>query len=95
MKEFGQLLLGVGALTFLPSLVDQEWILSSWLGGMQVPIGLSAMAIGAALFGGAKLVEFRNSGPVPSPTSVAPRTDADPPAPATGDRDLASDQREA
>jgi hypothetical protein len=47
---------------------DYQLLILSWLGGMQQPVGLSAMVIGGALFAMGKLQEFRNASPVPSPT---------------------------
>jgi hypothetical protein len=72
MKDGGQLLLALGALLFLPSLADREWILAFWLGDMQQPIGLSALIVGGLLFGAAKLVEFRNGSPVEPHVPPAP-----------------------
>ncbi|MCI0344083.1 MAG: hypothetical protein L0221_01385 [Chloroflexi bacterium] len=67
MKDFGQLLLVLGAMSFLPTLLDYEWILSSWLGDLQAPVGIAAMAAGGLILGGAKLRQFRNAPPDDSP----------------------------
>ncbi|MCI0582912.1 MAG: hypothetical protein L0227_08455 [Chloroflexi bacterium] len=72
MKDFGQLLMAIGALLFLPSLADMEWVLSAWLGDLQAPIGLSALIVGAVVFGASKLIEFRNASPVAPPSTSAP-----------------------
>jgi hypothetical protein len=47
---------------------DYQLLILSWLGGMQQPVGLSAMVIGGVLFATGKLQEIRNASPVPSPT---------------------------
>lgn len=70
MKDFGKLLLVLGGMAYLPSLVGYEWILSSWLGAMQEPVGISAMVVGGLLFGASKLAEFRNASPVAPPTGM-------------------------
>jgi len=73
-KDLGQLLVAIGALLFLPSLADMEWVLSAWLGDLQAPIGLSALIVGAVVFAASKLIEFRNASPVAPPSTSAPST---------------------
>ena len=72
MKDFGKTLVGLGALAFIPSLFGYEWILSSWLGDLQQPIGLAAVVAGVLLWFGGGLAQFRNAPPVASPTDVIP-----------------------
>ena len=72
MKDFGQLLLVLGAASFVPTLFNYEWVLTSWLGDLQAPVGLAAMAVGGVLFGASKLQQFRNAPPVTGPTDVVP-----------------------
>ena len=64
----GQILLVLGAMAFLPPLFDYEFLITAWLGSMQQPVGLSAMVVGGVLFAAGKLRQFRNAGPVISPT---------------------------
>jgi hypothetical protein len=54
-----------GVLAFLPSLLGRELLILSWLGSWQVPVGISAMVVGAMLWTAGKLQEVRN-GPVAS-----------------------------
>jgi hypothetical protein len=68
LVDVGTLAFAFGALAFVPSLLDRELLILSWLGGMQVPVGLSAMVVGAVLFGLGKLREVRNAAPAISPT---------------------------
>jgi hypothetical protein len=90
----GILLLAFGFIAFVPPLLDREYLITSWLGSMEQPIGLSALIIGGILFGIGKLRQLRNSAPVVSPTDPsllatpgsATPTPADPPA-SHGDRD--------
>jgi hypothetical protein len=64
----GKLAFMLGALTFVPPLFDYQLMFTAWLGSMQQPVGLSAMVVGGALFVVGKLRQFRNAGPVLSPT---------------------------
>jgi hypothetical protein len=64
----GILLLAFGFIAFVPPLLDREYLITSWLGSMEQPIGLSALIVGGVLFGLGKLRQFRNSAPVVSPT---------------------------
>jgi hypothetical protein len=68
LSSTGGFLLVLGALAFFLPMFDYQLLILSWLGGMQQPVGLSAMVIGGALFAMGKLQEFRNASPVPSPT---------------------------
>jgi hypothetical protein len=67
----GGFLLALGALAFFPPMFDYQLLIMSWMGGMQQPVGLSAMLIGGVLFGIGKLQEFRDASPVSDPTQVA------------------------
>jgi hypothetical protein len=62
----GTIAFAFGALAFLPSLMDRELLILSWLGSMQQPVGLSAMIVGAVLFGLGKLQQFRDASPAGS-----------------------------
>jgi hypothetical protein len=64
----GSTLFILGAMAFVPPLFDFEFLLTAWLGGMQQPVGLSAMVVGGALFAFGKLREIREAAPVVSPT---------------------------
>jgi hypothetical protein len=64
----GSTLFILGAMAFFPPLFDFEFLLTAWLGGMQQPVGLSAMVVGGALFAFGKLREIREAAPVVSPT---------------------------
>jgi hypothetical protein len=64
----GSTLFILGAMAFFPPLFDFEFLLTAWLGGMQQPVGLSAMVVGGALFAFGKLREVREAAPVVSPT---------------------------
>ena len=78
----GGTLLILGALAFFLPMFDYQLLILSWLGGMQQPVGLSAMVIGGILFGIGKLQESRDSSPVASPTEpVANTLQAPTPAP--------------
>jgi hypothetical protein len=80
----GGFLLILGALAFFLPMFNYQLLILSWLGGMQQPVGLSAMVIGGILFGIGKLQEFRDSSPVASPTDPVANTLQGPPtAPAS------------
>jgi hypothetical protein len=64
----GSTLFILGAMAFFPPLFEFEFLLTAWLGGMQQPVGLSAMVVGGALFAFGKLREIREAAPVVSPT---------------------------
>ena len=49
LVSWGTVAFAFGALAFLPSLFDRELLILSWLGSMQVPVGLSAMIVGGVL----------------------------------------------
>ena len=68
ISSTGGFLLVLGALAFFLPMFDYQLLILSWLGGMQQPVGLSAMVIGGVLFALGKLQEIRNASPVPSPT---------------------------
>ena len=70
LSSGGGFLLILGALAFFLPMFDYQLLVLSWLGGMQQPVGLSAMLIGGVLFATGKLQEFRNSSPVADPTQV-------------------------
>jgi hypothetical protein len=70
----GGFLLILGALAFFLPMFDYQLLILSWLGGMQQPVGLSAMVIGGILFAIGKLQDFRNASPVPGPTDAVPNT---------------------
>ncbi len=70
----GGFLLIIGALAFFLPMFDYELLILSWLGGMQQPVGLSAMVIGGILFAIGKLQDFRNASPVPGPTDPIANT---------------------
>ena len=72
LSSTGGFLLILGALAFFLPMFDYQLLILSWLGGMQQPVGLSAMVIGGALFATGKLQEYRNASPVPSPTDPIP-----------------------
>ncbi len=72
LSSGGLLLLILGAMAFIPPLFDYEFLITSWLGSMQQPAGLSAMVVGGLLFGAGKLREFRNGSPVDSAPDVEP-----------------------
>ena len=95
----GILLLAFGFIAFVPPLLDREYLITSWLGSMEQPIGLSALIIGGILFGLGKLRQFRNGGLVVSPTdpSLLPTSSSATPTPAhpqasDGDRDGVGDR---
>ncbi len=66
----GTLALVLGAMGFFPSMLDREFLITAWLGGMQQPVGLSAMVVGGVLLAIGKLRDFRNSSPVINPTDI-------------------------
>jgi hypothetical protein len=70
----GGTLLILGALAFFLPVFDYQLLILSWLGGMQQPVGLSAMVIGGILFGIGKLQELRDASPVPGPTDPVANT---------------------
>ena len=80
MKQENQLVNGgigvfcFGLLAFVPSLMGRELLILSWLGSMQVPVGISAMVVGGLLWIAGKLQEVRNAGlpgtPTGSPTDI-------------------------
>jgi hypothetical protein len=72
LSSTGGFLLVLGALAFFLPMFDYQLLILSWLGGMQQPVGLSAMVIGGVLFAMGKLQEIRNASPVPSPTDPIP-----------------------
>ena len=74
LSSTGGFLLVLGALAFFLPMFDYQLLILSWLGGMQQPVGLSAMVIGGALFAMGKLQEFRNASPAPSPTDPVANT---------------------
>lgn len=88
----GGFLLILGALAFFLPMFDYQLLILSWLGGMQQPVGLSAMVIGGILFAIGKLQDIRNSSPVSSPTDPVANTlrapaaasGSEPPGPAGG-----------
>ena len=63
LTSWGSLAFAFGALAFLPSLAGGELMILSWLGSMQVPVGISAMVVGGAVFGLGKLQAIRNGPP--------------------------------
>lgn len=70
----GGTLLILGALAFFLPMFDYQLLILSWLGGMQQPVGLSAMVVGGILFGIGKLQELRDPSPVPGPTDPVANT---------------------
>ena len=65
----GTYLPGFCALAFLPSLTGHELLILSWLGAWAVPIGISSMVVGAALWVAGKVQRRpehvpRRAGPV-------------------------------
>jgi hypothetical protein len=84
LSSGGSTLLILGAMAFFPPLMDFEFLLTAWLGGMQQPVGLSAMVVGGALFGLGKLRELRGAAPVVSPTDPEAIMPADGEARASG-----------
>ena len=60
----GTFLFCFGLLAFLPSLTGRELLILSWMGAWENPIGISAMVVGAVLFGIGKLQDLRNASPV-------------------------------
>jgi len=88
----GGFLLILGALAFFLPMFDYQLLILSWLGGMQQPVGLSAMVIGGILFAIGKLQDFRNASPVSGPTGPVANTlqapaaasASEPPGPAEG-----------
>jgi hypothetical protein len=79
LVNWGTMVFAFGALAFLPSLLDRELLILSWLGSMQQPVGLSAMVVGAVLFGLGKLQQFRDASPAGSQND--PATPLDPATP--------------
>jgi hypothetical protein len=61
-------LLAFGFIAVVPPLLDREYLLTAWLGGMERPIGIMALVVGGLVFAAAKLRQFRNAPPVVSPT---------------------------
>jgi hypothetical protein len=59
----GTFLFCFGLLAFLPGLTGRELLILSWMGIWEVPIGISAMVVGAVLFGIGKLQDVRNARP--------------------------------
>jgi hypothetical protein len=80
-------LIAIGFIAVVPPLLDREYLLTSWLGGMERPIGIMALVVGGAVFAAAKLRQFRNAPPVVSPT--------DPSLLATSGTSTATSQTEA
>jgi hypothetical protein len=88
----GGFLLLLGALAFFLPMFDYQLLILSWLGGMQQPVGLSAMVIGGILFGIGKLQDLRDASAVPGPTdplantlrAPAAATASEPPGPSEG-----------
>jgi hypothetical protein len=78
LTNWGSLAFAFGALAFLPSLAGEELMILSWLGSMQVPVGISAMVVGGAVFGLGKLQAIRNGPSLPGP--VEPNGQIPPPA---------------
>jgi hypothetical protein len=74
LSSTGGFLLVLGALAFFLPMFDYQLLILSWLGGMQQPVGLSAMVIGGALFAMGKLQEIRNASPVPGATDPIANT---------------------
>jgi hypothetical protein len=70
LVDGGSLALGLGAMAFFPPLFDYEFFITAWLGGMQQPVGLSAMIVGGVLLAIGKLRDFRNSSPLGNPTDA-------------------------
>jgi hypothetical protein len=70
----GGTLLILGALAFFLPMFDYQLLILSWLGGMQQPVGLSAMVIGGVLFAIGKLQDLRNASPVSGPTDPVANT---------------------
>ena len=67
----GTYLFGFGALAFLPSLTGHELAILSWLGAWEVPIGISSMVVGAALWLAGKVQDVRSTSPgVPDASPV-------------------------
>jgi len=89
LSSTGGFPLVLGALAFFLPMFDYQLLILSWLGGMQQPVGLSAMVIGGVLFAMGKLQEIRNASPVPSPTDPLP-TSPDAAAAASGAESPAS-----
>jgi hypothetical protein len=63
LTSWGSLAFAFGALAFLPNLAGEELMILSWLGSMQVPVGISAMVVGGAVFGLGKLQQIRYGPP--------------------------------
>jgi hypothetical protein len=66
----GTLLLALGAAAFFLPMFGRELIILAWLGGMEQPVGLSAMIVGGVLFAVGKLRDFRNASPIAGPTDT-------------------------
>ena len=90
LSNGGSVLFVLGALAFVPPLFDYQLAITAWLGGMQQPLGLSAMVVGGVLFGVGKLRELRNAAPGISPTDPAAIAAAEADARAAAGADLAS-----
>jgi hypothetical protein len=60
LTGIGQFVFAFGLLAWLPSLANQELLILSWLGSWQVPIGLSAVVVGAVVWGIGKLQVLRD-----------------------------------
>jgi hypothetical protein len=68
LVDRGLIALALGAIAFFPPLFGKEYLITSWLGNMEQPVGLSAMVVGGVLFAIGKLRQFRDTSPVISPT---------------------------
>jgi hypothetical protein len=78
LVDGGTLALVFGAIAFFPPLLNYEFLITAWLGGMQQPVGLSAMIVGGVLVAIGKLRDFRNASPVVGPTDVQANVIRDP-----------------
>ena len=68
LVDRGLIALALGAIAFFPPMFDREYLITSWLGNLEQPVGLSAMVVGGVLFGIGKLRQLRDATPVISPT---------------------------
>jgi len=80
MKRENQLVSGggvvflLGVAAFVPPLLDRQLLILAWLGSWSQPVGLSAMIVGAVLWGMGRLKQIRDA----PPPGMEPPPEAEP-----------------
>jgi hypothetical protein len=72
-----------GVMFILPTYFHTSWIFTSWLGGMETPIGLALMVVGGAM-AIAGLLRGRVSRTIAEPPAMDPNVVPPPPGPVVG-----------